>query len=82
MDYDRKLLNLAEIYTDNTKYRSCNNSFTFKLVIFHDICSKADILPKAKIKVFSTIFKCLALDYYYLTISISSITMNFNQDKT
>lgn len=30
-------------------------------------------------KIFSTIFKSLALDYYYLNISISTIAINLDQ---
>lgn len=58
-DHSRELLNLVKVYIDDTKYNGRNNSFTFKMVIFHDICSKADITPKAKIKVFSIMLKDL-----------------------
>lgn len=34
---------------------------------------------KQKLKAFSTMLKSLALDYYYLNISISVIAINFNQ---
>lgn len=34
IEYDRKLSNLAKIYTDKRKYNSYNDSFIFKLVIF------------------------------------------------
>ena len=77
--HSRELLNLAKIYVNNAKYYSYNDSFIFKLTIFHDVCLKADILPKVKIKIFLTIFKSLAPDYYYSNISISTITMNFDQ---
>lgn len=38
VDYGKKLSNLAKICIDNAKYSSRNNSFTFKLAIFQDIC--------------------------------------------
>lgn len=79
ISHGRKLLNLAKIYIDSAKYSGRNNIFTFKLAIFHDICSKSDVLPKAKIKVFFIMLKSLALDYYYSNISISGIVINFNQ---
>lgn len=71
--YSRKLLNLAKIYIIKTKYSNQNNSFMFKLAIFYDIFAKANILSKTKMKAFPTILKGLALDYYYLNISISGI---------
>ena len=76
--HGKKLSNLAKIYADNAKYSGRNDSFTFRLAIFPDICLKADVLPEAKIKAFSIMLKGLALDYYYSNISISAVTMNFN----
>lgn len=78
-DYNKKLLNIAKIYTNEAKYSICNDNFTFKLTIFYDICSKADILSETKMKIFYLILKSLALDYSNWNISISSIAMNFNQ---
>lgn len=77
--YGRELSNLAKFYTDDIKYNSCNNSFTFKLAIFYNICVRANVLHEAKMKVFSTMLKGLALDYYYLNISTNTVTMNFDQ---
>lgn len=37
----KKLLNLVKIYIDKKKYSNCNNSFIFKLAIFHNICVKS-----------------------------------------
>lgn len=77
--YGRKLSNLAKIYIDDVKYSGRNNSFTFKLPIFYNICSRADVPSKAKIKAFPTMLKSLALDYYYSNISTNAITINFDQ---
>ena len=77
--YGRELSNLAKIYIDNAKYSGRNDSFTFKLAIFHNICLRADVPPKAKMKAFPIMFKGLALDYYYSNISISAVAMNFDQ---
>ncbi len=77
--HQRKLSNLAKIYTDDAKYSGRNNSFTFKLAIFHDICSRADVPPETKMKAFPTMLKGLALDYYYSNISTITIAMNFDQ---
>ncbi len=60
--HGRELSNLAKIYTDEAKYSGRNDSFTFKLAIFHEICSSADVPPEAKMKAFPTMLKGLALD--------------------
>ena len=77
--YRRKLSNLAKIYINNAKYIGCNNSFTFKLAIFDNICLKADVLLETKIKVFLTILKGLVLNYYYSNICTNTVTLNFDQ---
>ena len=69
--YGQKLANLVKIYTDEAKYNSNNNSFLFKLTIFHDICARVDISQDILLKTFSTILTGLILDYYYSNISIS-----------
>ena len=78
-DYSRELSNLAKMYTKESKYSGKNNSFTFKLAIFNDICSRADVPSEVRIKAFPTMLKGLALDYYYSNIGITSLTMNFDQ---
>lgn len=78
--YYKEISNLAKIYINNAKYSGHNNNFIFKLAIVYNISSRADILLKIKIKMFSTIFKGLAPDYYYLNIGTSTLAMNF--DKT
>ena len=77
--HGRELSNLAKIYINDAKYSGCNDSFIFKMAIFHHIYLRADVLPEAKMKAFPTILKGLALDYYYSIISISAVAMNFNQ---
>ncbi len=77
--HGRELSNLAKIYTDKAKYCDRNDSFTFKLAIFHDIYSRADVPPEAKMKVFPTMLKGPVLDNYSLNIGISGTVMNFDQ---
>ena len=77
--HGRDLLNLVKIYSNDTKYSGHNDSFIFKLAIFHVICSRADIPPKAKMKALPTMLKGLALDYYYSYISTSIVAINFDQ---
>lgn len=79
ISYSRKLSNFVKIYSDNAKYSGYNNNFIFKLMIFHDICFKADISPKTKMKAFSIMFQGLTLDYYYLNINISAIAINLTR---
>ena len=66
------------MYTDEAKYSGDDDSFAFKLSIFHDICARADIPPEAKLKAFPTMLKDLALDYYYSNMSISG-PLTFDQ---
>lgn len=77
--YGRELLNLAKNYIDDTKYSGHNNSFIFKLAIFHNICVGADVLSEAKIKTLSTMLKGLALDNSLSNIGISNTIINSDQ---
>lgn len=77
--YNRKLSNLAKIYINDAKYSGHNDSFTFKLAIFYNICSKTNILFKVKIKKVSKILKGLALENCPSNISISSTFINSDQ---
>lgn len=74
--YNRKLLNLTKIYTNDAKYSNHNHSLTFRLAIFYDICFRANVLPEVKIKTFHIIFKSPILDYYSSNISINSTDIN------
>ncbi len=67
------------MYTKESKYNGENNNFTFKLAIFNDICSKANLFFEAYMKAFLTMLKDLTLDYDYSNIGITSLTMDFNQ---
>ena len=75
----KKLSNLAKIYTNNAKYSNRNNSFIFKLAIFHDVCLRADVLSEVKMKAFLTILKGPALVNYTSNIDINDTVMNSNQ---
>ena len=76
--HDRKLSNLVKIYTNDVKYSGHNDSFTFKLTIFHNTCFRAHVPPEAKIKAFSIILKGPALDNCPSNIGISGTIMNSN----
>ena len=64
----RKLSNLAKIYINKVKYIGRNDSFIFKLVIFHNIFAKTNVPLEVKIKGFLIMLKKLVLDYYYSNI--------------
>jgi hypothetical protein len=52
-DYDRELANLAKLYSDETKYSEEKNNFSFKLIMFNDMCDRVDISSEIKLKHFS-----------------------------
>jgi hypothetical protein len=35
-EHEKELVNLAKLYTDEAKYNDENDSFSYKLTIFHD----------------------------------------------
>lgn len=74
--HNRELLNLVKIYTDNIKYSVHNDSFIFKLIIFHNISFRADVLFKAKMETFSIMLKILVPDNYSSNIGISDTVIN------
>ncbi len=78
-DFKKELANLTKLYTDETKYNDENDSFSFKLTIFPDMCDRVDVSQSAKLKAFLIMLKNLALDYYYsnmFTITTTVITFD------
>ena len=67
------------MYTEEAKYSGENDSFTFKLTVFHDICARASVPHEAKARAFPTMLKGLALDFYYSNISIAGTSMTFDE---
>ncbi len=37
-EYERELVNLTKLYSDETKYNEENDNFSFKLTMFNDMC--------------------------------------------
>ncbi len=70
-DYDRELINLTKLYSDETKYSEENDNFSFKLIMFNDMCDRVDVSSEIKLKAFSTMLKELAFDYYYANVTSS-----------
>jgi hypothetical protein len=73
--HEKELANLAKLYTNEAKYNDENDSFSFKLTIFHDMCDRVDVSQSAKLKAFSIILKDLTFDYYYSNMFISTVTV-------
>ncbi len=71
--HENELANLTKLYTNEAKYSDENDSFSFKLTIFHDMCDRVDVLQSAKLKAFSTMLKDLTLDYYCSNMSIDTL---------
>ncbi len=68
-DYDRELINLAKLYSDETKYSEENDNFSFKLIMFNDMCDRVNVSFEIKLKAFLTMLKELALNYYYANMT-------------
>jgi hypothetical protein len=63
-DYDRELINLTKLYSDEIKYSEKNDNISFKLIMFNDMCDRIDVFSEIKLKTLSIMLKELALDYY------------------
>lgn len=61
------------MYTDEVKYSGKNDSFTFKLTIFYNICARADVPQEILLKAFSIMLTSLTLNYYYSNTRIITI---------
>ena len=77
--YNKELANLTKLYTNKAKYSSENNNFDFKLIIFIDLCQKADILKQEFSQAYFTILRGLALDYYYTNLKSNPLSVPFNK---
>ena len=69
-NHDRALFNLAKMYSDETKYSDENDSWNFKFIIFHDMCTKIEMSEIIKSMTFSIMFKNFVLNYYYSNIIV------------
>ncbi len=76
--YDRELVNLAKLYTDEAKYSEKNDNFLFKLIMFNDMCDRIDVFFETKLKAFFTMLKRLALNYYYANVINSKTSFTFD----
>ncbi len=74
-DHEKELANLAKLYTDEAKYSDENDSCSFKLTIFHDMCDRVNVSQSVKLKTFFIMFKDLAFDYYYSNMFINDMIL-------
>jgi hypothetical protein len=73
--YSKELANLAKLYIDEAKYSNENNNFDFKLIIFIDLCQKANIPRQEFSQAYSTMLCGLALDHYYTNLKLYATTL-------
>ena len=65
LGYGKELVNVAKLYTDDQKYSGISRNFNFKLIIFYNICNRADVSPNTYFKALPFMLIGLALNYYY-----------------
>ena len=67
------------MYTEDNKYSGEDDNFDFKLTIFHNLCSRADVPQEAKVKAYPTMLRGLALDHYYTNLKNVTLTLSLDQ---
>ena len=77
--FGKVLTNLAKMYEEEYKYSGVNDNFDFKLVIFHDLCARADVPEIAKAKAYPTMLRGSALDHYYTNLNNNPQVVPFDQ---
>ncbi len=77
-DYRRELVNLVKLYSDDAKYDGENDNFSFKLIMFNNMCDRVDVCLEIKMKVFSIMLKNSPLNYYYLNMTSNDHSITFN----
>jgi len=76
--FGKELTNLAKMYTEDNKYSGEDDNFDFKLTIFYDLCSRADVPQEAKVKAYPIMLRGLALDHYYTNLKNVTLTLSFD----
>ena len=66
------------MYIEDNKYSREDDNFNFKLTIFYNFCSRANIPQEAKVKAYPIILCSLALNYYYTNLKNITLTLLFN----
>jgi hypothetical protein len=63
--YGREQANLAKLYSDDLKYSGELDNFDFKLVVFRNMCTRADLPQEQWLMAYPTMLKGAALDHYF-----------------
>ena len=63
---------------EDNKYSKEDNNFNFKLTIFYDLYSRANIPQEAKVKAYPTMLRGLALNHYYTNLKSVTLTLSFD----
>ena len=59
------MTNLTKVYIDEMKYEKLNDSFHYKLIIYHDTCRRVEVFNEIKTLNFFIMLKDSALKYHY-----------------
>jgi len=66
------------MYMEDNKYSGEDDNFDFKLTIFYNLCSRADVPQEAKVKAYPIMLCGLALNHYYTNLKNVTLTLLFN----
>ena len=66
------------MYIEDNKYSREDDNFDFKLTIFYNLYSRADVPQEAKVKAYPTILRGLVLDHYYTNFKNVTLALLFD----
>ena len=67
------------MYMEDNKYSGEDDNFNFKLTIFYNLCSRANVPQEAKVKAYPIMLRGLALNHYYTNLKNVTLTLSLNQ---
>ena len=67
------------MYMKDNKYSKENDNFNFKLTIFYNLYSRADVPWEVKVKAYPIILCGFALDHYYTNLKNITLALLFSQ---
>ena len=70
---------MAKLYTNEFKYSGENDNFNFKLIIFIDLCQKADIFKQEFSQAYFTMLCGLVFDHYYTNLKSNPFSVPFDK---
>jgi hypothetical protein len=66
------------LYINEVKFNENNDNFSFKLIMFNDMCDRVDVSSEAKLKALLIMFKKLTLNYYYSNVINNKASLTFD----